>query len=140
MHEFLYCRNNGALKINFPSDEHSNEEFLKQFSGPDIVEELKRSKNKFINIDLTRQRKEDRKRLDFIRIEARRLRYAYDTMNILKVHFTNENTYDQFVELVTVMQEDLHKRYMFYQDDFYIIGEAPPEPVNSALIIKPFDI
>lgn len=137
LYKFLYCRNNGVLKMNFPSDEHSDDGFLKQFSGPDLVEELKRSKKEFINIDLTGQKKEDQKRLDFIRMEARRLKYTYDTMHILKVHFTSENTYGQFIQLVSMMQKDLHKRYMFYQDDFYILCEAPPEPIDSSLIIKP---
>lgn len=120
-----YCRGS-VLRIIFPGDEPSKSPFMKMFSGPNAIKEWKRTKKKFITIDLTGEIKEDEKRIDFIRMEARRLKYTYDTTHILKVHFTEENTYGQFVQLVSIMQKDLHKRYMLYKDDFYILGEWSP--------------
>ena len=128
---FLYKRGT-IFRMTFSSDDPGE-----IFSGPGALSEWKKLKKQFINVDLTGVYTEDIKRLDFIKMEARRLKYTYDTVHILKVHFTNENTYGQFIQLASIMQKDLHKRYMFYQDDFYILGEAPPEQIDSSLIVKP---
>ena len=56
-----------------------------------------------------------------------RVKYTYDATHIIKVHFMDENTYGQFVELVNMMAKDKHKRYLFFNDNFYILGEQPPD-------------
>jgi hypothetical protein len=126
-HEIYPQKNGTVLKIYLPDDEPSYDPDIIKFSGPDILSEWRRTKKKFIQIDFTGETKEDKKRFEFIRMEARRLKYTYDTVHILKIHFTEENTYGQFVQLVSIMQEDHHKRYVLYKDDFYILGESPPE-------------
>lgn len=113
--------------MNFPDDEPSRNPEVKSFSGPDMLNEWKRTKKEFITVNLTGYFPEDKKRMDFIRMEARRLKYTCDTTHILKVHFSDENTYGQFIQLVSIMQQDIHKRYAFYEDDFYILGEPPPD-------------
>jgi len=124
------------LRIFLPTDKRSKNKFEMLFSGPDILDQWKKEKKIFIRIDLTGELSEDKKRMEFIRNEARKLKYTDDTTHILKVHFTDENTYGQFVELVKIMTEDHHKRYMLYKDDFYISGETPPQQIDSAKIIK----
>jgi len=111
--EKYYSRNHGILKMMFPDDEPSKDPAIKSLSGPDILKEWKKTNKKFITINLTGDFQEDEKRIDFIRMEARRLKYTCDTTHILRVHFTEENTYGQFVQLVSIMQKDLHKRYLF---------------------------
>ena len=116
-----------ALRFIVPPDDSDKSEFGKKFSGSGTLKNWKKEKKIFIRVDLTGELSEDKKRMEFIRNEARRLQYTYDTTHILKVHFSEENTYGQFVELVNMMNKDRHKRYTFFKDDFYILGEAPPE-------------
>ncbi|MEP7320087.1 MAG: hypothetical protein ABI921_15125 [Panacibacter sp.] len=118
------------LRIAFPTDERSKNKFELLFSGPDILDKWKKEKKIFIKIGLTGELDEDKKRIEFIKTKARELKYTYDTIHILKVHFTEDNTYGQFVELVNIMNKDRHKRYMLYKDDFYILGETPPEQID----------
>ena len=119
-----------ALRLALPSEDSDQSEFGKQFSGSASLIKWKKERKIFIRVDLTGELSEDKKRMEFIKIEAGRLKYTYDTTHILKVHFTDENTYGQFVELVNTMNKDRHKRYVFYKDDFYILGENPPESTN----------
>ena len=112
-----------VLRLVLPDDDLDTSDFGKRFSGKTFLHEAKKQKKKFITIYLTGDMKEDEKRFDLIRYESRRIKYTCDTNTIVKVHFTDENTYGQFVELVNMMGEDQHKRYMNYQDDFYILGD-----------------
>ncbi len=116
-----------ALRFILPPDDSDKSEFGKKFSGSGALKNWKQEKKIFIRVDLTGELAEDKKRIDVIRNEAMRLKYTNDTTHILKVHFTEDNTYGQIVELVNIMNKDRHKRYMFYKDDFYILGESPPE-------------
>lgn len=121
------------VKLFLPDDKSYKDSLIRGFSAPDFLADWKNQKKNFIRVDLTGEAEEDKKRFDFIRSEARRLKYTFDTLNILKIHFTNENTYDEFVRLVNIMTLDRIRRYMFYKDDFYILGEAPPheKPVTE---------
>ena len=110
-----------------PDDESSKSSFSKIFTGPDILNDWQARNKKFISVSLTGDVNEDEKRFEFIKNEARRLKYTNDTTNIIRVHFNEDNTYGQFVNLVNMMARDFHKRYMYYKDDFYIMGEQPTE-------------
>jgi len=93
------------------------------FSGPGALNEWRKERKKFITIYLTGDVEEDKKRFEVVQYEARKLKYTCDTNAIIKVHFNSNNTYGQFFGLITVMLEDHHKRYMCYQDDFYILAD-----------------
>lgn len=116
-----------VIRLNMPSDEPSHDSYIKSFSGPDILNEWKTTKKKFVTIDLTGDTKEDEKRIDLITLEARRLKYEHDTTSVIRVHINEENTYGQFVQLVNTMLKDRQKRYFLYKDDFYILGESLPD-------------
>jgi hypothetical protein len=116
-----------AMRFILPDDTPSPQRYLKTYNAPDVLKEWRKQHKKIITIDLTGDLQEDKKRLEFIRNEAQRLKYTYDTTSILKVHFTDENTYGQFVELLNIMIKDRHKRYMLFQDNFYVAGETYSE-------------
>ncbi len=94
------------------------------YSMEAVMEEI--SRKKIILVELKGNFEEDKKRFEFIRQEARRLKYTYDTTSVLHVHFPKESTYGQFVYLNDMMQEDKHKRYLVTDNEFYIFGENPP--------------
>jgi len=66
-------------------------------------------------------------KLDFIAQEALKLKFYHDTTQIIKVQFTEEATYGEFVQLVNSMQMNSIKRYILFNNSFYIFGEYPPE-------------
>lgn len=119
------------LRRHKPDDDSSFVTFSEKF----ILNQVRQKK--VIKIDLSGDAEQDSKRFEFIRHEARRLKYTYDTTTVIQVHFNKENTYGQFVYLVNMMVEDQHKRYAFINDDFYIYGEPPPvlnNPLEHDLI------
>lgn len=128
------------VKLLLPDDRSYQDSFLRRFSAPDILADWKKQKKNIVRIYLTGEPKEDMKRFEFIRSEARRLKYTYDTVDILKVHFINENTYGEFVHLVDIMSQDKIKMYMLYKDDFYIAGEKPPTDDTSAQTIRQLNL
>lgn len=130
-----------VMRLNLPAEEPEGiDENIIHYNGPDILNEWERSRKIFITVSLAGDVQEDKETMNYVRLEAQRVKHFYDTTHIIKVHFLEEATYGQFVELVNMMSIGMHKRYMFYQDDFYILGEAPPEPVDSSLVIKPLDM
>jgi hypothetical protein len=49
------------------------------------------------------------KKLEFIAREALKLKFYNDTTQVIKVHFSDETTYNEFIQLVNIMYKDLHK-------------------------------
>ena len=122
-----------VMIVRMPAEHPGTNPYIKQFSTSEILQEWKKQHKKIIQIDLTGDEEEDKRRFDFIRTEARRLEYTCDTTTILKIHFTDKNTYDQFAELLNILHKDRHKRYTFFRDDFYILGE-PLSETNLILL------
>ena len=115
----LITKENTALRLFLPKDLGHQ-----MYSMEAVMEEI--SRKKIILVELKGNFEEDKKRFEFIRQEARRLKYTYDTTSVLHVHFPKESTYGQFVYLNDMMQEDKHKRYLVTDNEFYIFGENPP--------------
>lgn len=112
------------LRMALPANDYDTLEFAKYWSGAAILNEWKNQNKKIIPIYLTGDKSEDKKVFELITFESRKLIYTCDTNTIVKVHFSEENTYGQFVELNNIMLEDHHKRYFYYKDDFYILGNC----------------
>ncbi|OIR12091.1 hypothetical protein GALL_63420 [mine drainage metagenome] len=122
----LQIKDEKVLKFILPLDDVSDYPYGLIYSTKLILERVRRKK--IIKIGLIGNYQEDQKRFEFIRQEARRLKYTCDTTAVIQVHFIKENTYGQFVYLVNMMIEDQHKSYALANDNFYIFGENPPLP------------
>ncbi|SFQ19868.1 hypothetical protein SAMN05444277_106234 [Parafilimonas terrae] len=120
-----------VLRMALPEDGPDTSYFGRRFSGEGFLNEAKRQRKKITTIYLTGIPAEDIKRFDLVKYESRKIEYTHDTMNIIKVHFNENCTYGQFVNLVNIMVEDKHKRYMYYKDDFYIIKNPIIETVSN---------
>ena len=68
------------------------------------------------------------RRLEFIEQEALKLKFYNDTTQIIKVHFSNETTYNEFIQVLNIMYKNGHKRYTLLDNDIYDLGEPPPDP------------
>lgn len=60
--------------------------------------------------------------MELIRYESRKLEYTFDTATVIKVHFTEETYYGEFVTIINFLVKDWHKRYILLGDDLYIFG------------------
>ncbi len=109
-----------VIKYYLPSEDPSN-----SFSGFRVIDQAVKEK-KVIHVSLSGDVVEDDKRINFIQLEARRLKYTCDTSVIIEIYIPDSITYGRFVELVNIMLKDGHKRYALWKQHFYIFGEAPP--------------
>lgn len=110
------------VKYYAPKDGKHRDPHIYAFEPTSI---LKANKDKrFISVILTTDFEENQKKLDFIRFEARRLKYTNDTSQVLKVFIPDSSKYGTFLSLLLMMNEDKHKRYFEYQNWFYIFGEV----------------
>jgi hypothetical protein len=134
---YLYqpdVKSSTVLRLFIPTDDNSPSQY--SFSRYAVKAQLKGKK---INtVYLNGDRRLNAKKLDFIAYEALKLKYYHDTSQILHVKFTAETTYGEFVQLVNIMHKDDHKRYAWLDDDFYILGEPPPDPNAIPLYSGPY--
>jgi biopolymer transport protein ExbD len=115
-----------VLKLFVPKDDDNKSPNLLSYSRSTVKAALKGKKINTVYLDDNHQR--NAQKLDFIAYEALKLKFYNDTTQILNVKFTKGTTYGEFVQLVNIMNRDGHKRYAWLDNDFYICGEAPPEP------------
>lgn len=118
-----------SFKYYVPKDADPNNPHAYRFEAPTILNSI--AKKKFISINLTTDPIENQKRLDFIRLEARRLKYTNNTTEIIKVFIPDSSKYGTFLSLLHIMNEDQHKRYFEYKNRFYIFGEAPFKEIEK---------
>ena len=119
-----------VFKYFVPRLNVSNDHYGYLFEAPRILESIKHKK--FISVALTAEKNEDEKRLNFVQLEARRLKYTNDTNSVIKVFIPDSCKYGTFLELLYMMNEDQHKRYFEYQNWFYIFGEPPDKQSNKS--------
>lgn len=98
-----------------------------------VWEALKEFKRREQVVYVLKGNEEDDKKLAVIRQHALQIKYSCDTNTVIKVHLRSSTTYGEFIRLLDIMRADSHKRYLLYQDDFYIV---PPKP-NDCLEEEP---
>jgi hypothetical protein len=125
------------FKYVVPKTTVSNNSYGNAFEAPRILKTI--SHKKLITVVLNDHPSEIIKRLDFIRLEARRLKYTNDTNTVIKVFIPDSSKYGTFLSLLQMVNEDGHKRYFEYQNFFYIFGEAPEtsKRIESLDDVKP---
>lgn len=109
-----------VIKFFVPADYQSN------YSRYSVTASLKGKKINTVYLD--EHHPLNARKLEFVAGEALKLKFYHDTTQVIKVRFSDETTYNEFVQLVNILYKDLHKRYALLDNDFYIFGETPPEP------------
>lgn len=115
------------LDLNVPSDQKG---IYMPFSSYWIEKEIKRKKQ--IRITLDNDRRTNQKKIEFIKYEARKLKYTHDTMTVINVTLTNEITYGEFIQLLDLCHADQHKRFVPLKSSFIIFGEPWPKKAAEA--------
>ena len=126
------AKKTNVIRLFLPNLCKDANSFNSRFSENSVLQEVR--KKKVIRVELTGDYSEDYKRFSFIRSETQRLKYSNDTTTIMQVHFTNENSYGQFVYLISFLLEDHQKRYALVQNDLYIFGEKNNKTHSEASI------
>lgn len=68
----------------------------------------------------------NQKKLNFIRYEARKIKYTKDTTSVINIAITNEVTYSEILQIIDMCYEDDHKMFTLLKKRFIIFGEYPP--------------
>lgn len=90
-----------------------------RFNEQKIVHDINKHK-KVIPFEIVGWQEEDNRTMEEIRFRAKLLEYTFDTTHVMKVHFTEEAYYGEFVVMLNLLLKDRHKRYVFCEDDLYI--------------------
>ncbi len=105
----------GRIKFSLVSD-NPDDRFNRDFFQEQV-------KNKsFINFTLSGDELLDNIAMDQTDSATQKLNLTNDTVHIIKVHFTYNSTYSQFVKLVDIARVEMSYRYVYLDDDFYIFG------------------
>ncbi len=107
------------IKIVVPNDEKSYYLFSSQY----VLDQIKNKKKIYVELDddkLTNQKK-----ISFVQYEARRLKYTKDTNSVVSVSITNKASYSEITQLITICNQDGHKRFVLLKNRFIIFGEYP---------------
>jgi len=113
-----------TLKFNVPKKGGDLDQFAEESISKDI------SKKKKITFTLNENRETNRKKLEVVRYEARKLKYTLDTSPVILINFTTELSYGQFINLIDQCKQDSIRRYSILNNGFVIFGESPPRKVE----------
>jgi hypothetical protein len=105
------------IRYNIPSDDPDD-----IFSGKKSVKLLKKN-FKFITYAFTGDSSEDDKIFESFKAEAGRLKYTNDTTHLVRIYLHENITYGRFLKILTLMKEDGFKRYLEWDNFFYVVGE-----------------
>ncbi len=124
----------GTTRINLPTDEKIivPDKFTKGF----IYNFLKRKKIEQIYLDeFDENGNISAKKLNFIKAEAERLQNLHDTSTVLKISFSKENTYGNFIEILDIAYVYEFKRFAFYDDEFLLVPNKKVPSYNSNTLL-----
>lgn len=119
-----------SLIINVPKE---NNNYFQYSTG--YFKKLIASK-KQIKLELNEDRETNQKKIEFIKYEARKIKYTKDTNSVISISLTNETTYGEFVKLLNLCYADDHKLFVLFKKSFLIFGEYPPTPKDTTKEIK----
>jgi biopolymer transport protein ExbD len=120
-----------VIKFFVPKEDYQSP-YFSTFSRSSVKAALKGKKINTVYLD--EHHPLNARKLEFVAGEALKLKFYHDTTQVIKVRFSDETTYNEFVQVVNIMHKDSHKRYALLDNDFYIFGETPPEPQESYMI------
>lgn len=109
------------ISINVPNETRDKSHYL--FSSYWIEKQIE-NKNQ-IQLTLDADEKNNQKKLELIKYEARKLKYTQDTSTVLRIKFTKDTIYGTLVQLIDLCYTDQHKRFVLLKNSFVIFGEYP---------------
>jgi hypothetical protein len=104
-----------------PADEN---DFEYIFSTGWILKDIKNKKK--IKFWLDDDHGINQKKIDFIRFEARKLKYTLDTSSVIFIEFTDDLLYEELFRIYDNCITDKIQRFATWDDYFVIFGGYPP--------------
>jgi Biopolymer transport protein ExbD/TolR len=111
------------LPFTVPSE--NKDEPYYRFSSYWIEQQIKNKKQIVLTLDA--DEKNNQKKFELIKYEARKLKYTQDISTVLRIKFTNDINYGTLVRLIDLCYTDQHKRFVLLKNSFVIFGEYPPK-------------
>lgn len=105
-----------AFRLSIPGYHHSTKE-VKAFNMAEIFKTWKTEERKYIKFTLSGDSIFDKLTLCAIQYEARKLRMKYDTTDVIRVRFTPDCTYGQFVQVCNIMKIQQIPSYAYADDN-----------------------
>ena len=115
-----YC-----LPLFVPSDRYSDDGFVNMFSKYKLEKDI--SKKRKLRFSLEENSRENSKKMSILRYEALKLKYTYDTTNVILITLSENTSYSDFVKIVDMCYYDNRKRFAAWDNKFVIFGEYPPK-------------
>ena len=120
-----YC-----LTLYFPNDDNDKNAAYYSFSKYNLERDI-RKKNK-IKFSLGNDKDENKRKMEIIKYEARKLKYTEDTSAVILIQLSDSINYGEFISIVDLCETDGHKRYASWDNKFVIFGEPPPKKKDTS--------
>jgi hypothetical protein len=114
------------IQLVVPKEEPEHKEII-SINVDYILKEIKRRRK--INFLLNEAEETNRKKLELIQLEARKLKYTFDTSTVILIRFSENFSYGEFVKLLNLCLFDSIQRYVTLDNCFAIFGEYPPRKI-----------
>lgn len=105
------------------SDPRGNE--MPYFNVAGIEEDINRKRK--ISFLLDEDLLTNKKKLDIVRFEARRLKYTFDTSSVILVSLSENTSYGEFVNLINICLSDSIRRYGTWGNYLQFLASIRPE-------------
>lgn len=124
----------GVMGIHLPTDERiiDPEKFTTGF----IYNFLKSKKIEQVYLDeFDENGNISAKKINFIKAEAERLQNLHDTSTVLKISFSKENNYGNFIEILDMAYAYKFRRFAYYDDEFVLVPNKEATSYNSKTLL-----
>lgn len=119
-----------ATRVNIPTDDRNIDP--EKFTKGNIYNSIKGKEIEQIYLDeFDKNGNISVKKLNFIKAEAERLQNLHDTSTVLKISFSKENTYGNFIEILNVAYIYEFRRFAFYDNEFLLLPNKKATSYNS---------
>jgi hypothetical protein len=116
------------IQLAGPKEKIPGQNEMPCFNTTGILKEINRKRK--INFLLDDDLLTNKKKLDIIQFEARKLKYTFDTSPVIVVRLSGNTSYGEFVRLINICLLDSIRRYATWNNYFVIFGEYPPCEIN----------
>jgi hypothetical protein len=124
------------IQLVGPKENIPGQNDIPYFNVVAILKEINRKRK--INLLLDDDLLTNKKKLDVIQFEARKLKYTFDTSSVIVVRLSENTSYGEFVKLVNLCLSNSILRYATWDDYFVIFGEDPPAKIKADSIVTCF--
>lgn len=108
------------LSLFVPDDRKSNKPYWVRYTTEGVKQSIRNKKK--LEIAFTDDYLLNERKLSVIQADAERLQYYNDTTTVIKVNFSEEMIYGDFIRLLSALRKSGIRRYAWIDDSLIIFG------------------